>query len=155
MNTCPVYRRSGGLSYGSTYMGPIGIIMMPMFDVRKFSELPFSSTLNGSCTNVCPVQIDIHEQIYAWREVMEEKHQIPLVKKEAMIVADKVLSNPDLYQIATESTDMALKVVPHLAIYNHLNAWGRHREVPAPADETFHQWYRNNRLLKAHEVLGI
>ena len=56
MNTCPVYRRSGGLSYGSTYMGPIGIIMMPTFDVRRYSELPFSSTLNGSCTNVCPVK---------------------------------------------------------------------------------------------------
>ena len=64
MNTCPVYRRSGGLSYGATYMGPIGIIMMPTFDVRKYSELPFSSTLNGSCSNVCPVKIDIHEQIY-------------------------------------------------------------------------------------------
>jgi L-lactate dehydrogenase complex protein LldF len=76
MNTCPVYRRSAGLSYGSTYMGPIGIIMMPTFDIRRYSELPFSSTLNGSCTNVCPVKINIHEQIYAWREVMEEKHQI-------------------------------------------------------------------------------
>ena len=76
MNTCPVYRRSGGLSYGSTYMGPMGIIMMPTFDIRRYSELPFSSTLNGSCTNVCPVKINIHEQIYAWREVMEEKHQI-------------------------------------------------------------------------------
>jgi len=54
-------------------MGPIGIIMMPTFDVRKYSELPFASTLNGSCTNVCPVKIDIHEQIYGWREVMEEK----------------------------------------------------------------------------------
>ncbi len=60
MNTCPVYRRSGGLSYGSTYMGPIGIIMMPTFDIRRYSELPFSSTLNGSCTNVCPVKINIH-----------------------------------------------------------------------------------------------
>jgi L-lactate dehydrogenase complex protein LldF len=49
MNTCPVYRRSGGLSYGSTYMGPIGIIMMPTFDIRRYSELPFASTLNGSC----------------------------------------------------------------------------------------------------------
>ena len=48
--------RSGGLSYGSTYMGLIGIIMMPTFDVRRYSELPFSSTLNGSCTNVCPVK---------------------------------------------------------------------------------------------------
>jgi L-lactate dehydrogenase complex protein LldF len=27
MNTCPVYRRSGGLSYGSTYSGPIGVII--------------------------------------------------------------------------------------------------------------------------------
>jgi L-lactate dehydrogenase complex protein LldF len=76
MNTCPVYRRSAGLSYGSTYMGPMGIIMMPTFDIRRYSELPLSSTLNGSCTNVCPVKINIHEQIYAWREVMEEKHQI-------------------------------------------------------------------------------
>jgi L-lactate dehydrogenase complex protein LldF len=63
MNTCPVYRRSGGLSYGSTYMGPIGIIMMPTFEIRRYSELPFSSTLNGSCTNVCPVKINIHDQI--------------------------------------------------------------------------------------------
>jgi L-lactate dehydrogenase complex protein LldF len=154
MNTCPVYRRSGGLSYGSTYMGPIGIVMMPTFDVRKFSELPFASTLNGSCTNVCPVHIDIHEQIYAWREGMAEKHQIPVVKQEAMMVADKVLSNPELYQIATGATETALKALPHFAIYNHLNAWGRHREVPAPVDETFHQWYKRNRL-KAYEALGI
>jgi L-lactate utilization protein LutB len=54
----------------------MGIIMMPTFDIRRYSELPFSSTLNGSCTNVCPVKINIHKQIYAWREVMEEKHQI-------------------------------------------------------------------------------
>ena len=100
MNTCPVYRRSGGLSYGSTYMGPIGIIMMPTFDIRRYSELPFSSTLNGSCTNVCPVKINIHEQIYAWREVMEEKHQIQRVKKEAMTVAGKVLSHPRIYRMA-------------------------------------------------------
>jgi len=70
------------------------------------------------------------------------------------MVADKVLSNPGLYQIATGATETALKVLPHFAIYNHLNAWGRHREVPGPAQETFHQWYRRNRL-KAHEELDI
>lgn len=154
MNTCPVYRRSGGLSYGSTYMGPIGIIMMPTFDVRKYSELPFASTLNGSCTNVCPVKIDIHEQIYGWREVMEEKGQIQSVKKQAMNVADKVLSNPTLYQIATTTTSVALEVLPHFAIYNRLNAWGKHRDVPEAASETFHEWYKNHRL-KGNEVLGL
>jgi L-lactate dehydrogenase complex protein LldF len=154
MNTCPVYRRSGGLSYGSTYMGPIGIIMMPTFDSRKYSELPFASTLNGSCTNVCPVKIDIHEQIYAWREVMEEKGQIQTVKKQAMKVADKVLSNPKLYQIATTSVSAALEILPHFAIYNRLNAWGRHRDVPEAFSETFHEWYKNHRL-KGNEVIGI
>jgi len=33
-------------------------------DLRKYSALPFASTLNGSCTAVCPVRIDIHDQIY-------------------------------------------------------------------------------------------
>jgi L-lactate dehydrogenase complex protein LldF len=126
-------------------MGPIGIIMMPTFDVRRYSELPFSSTLNGSCTNVCPVKIDIHEQIYAWREVMEEKHQIQLVKKEAMIVASKVLSNPTLYRIAARAAEPSLNILPRIAIYNRLNAWGRHRDIPQPAREIFHDWYQKNR----------
>jgi len=146
MNTCPVFRRSGGLSYGSTYMGPIGLITMPTFDIRRYGELPFSSTLNGSCSNVCPVKINIHEQIYAWRSVMDEEHQIKFPKKEAMIVAGKVLSHPETYRIATEATETALKELPRFAIYNHLNPWGYHRDVPAPAKETFHQWYKKNRL---------
>ena len=40
MNTCPVYRRSGGLSYGATYSGPIGVIIDPTFNLRKYSSLP-------------------------------------------------------------------------------------------------------------------
>src|ERR1700675_4872200 len=70
MNTCPAYRRSGGLSYGATYSGPIGLIIDPTFNKRKYSNLPFASSLNGSCSNVCPVKINIHEQIYAWRRVL-------------------------------------------------------------------------------------
>jgi L-lactate dehydrogenase complex protein LldF len=65
MATCPVYRRSGGLSYDATYAGPIGLIINPTIDFHKYSSLPFASTLNGSCTNVCPVKINIHEQIFA------------------------------------------------------------------------------------------
>src|ERR1700729_4336741 len=87
----------------------------------------------GSCSNVCPVKINIHDQIYGWREVMEEKHQIKLVKKEAMIVAGKVLSHPHLYGMAADATETSLKVLPRFALYNHLNAWGRHRDIPQPA----------------------
>src|SRR5882757_3442027 len=145
MNTCPVYRRSGGLSYGSTYMGPIGIIMMPAVDVHRHRELPYASTINGSCSNVCPVQINIHEQIYQWREVMGAKGEFSATKKAAMKVADKLLSNPHAYRVAAEAGEAALKVLPRFAIYNRLNAWGRRREIPSPAGETFHQWYARNR----------
>ena len=103
MNTCPVYRRSGGLSYGATYSGPIGVIIDPTFNLRKYSNLPFASTLNGSCTNVCPVKINIHEQIYKWRRIIAERHQLPFVKKEAMRVAGDVLASPKLYRAAVRA----------------------------------------------------
>ena len=100
MNTCPVYRRSGGLSYGATYSGPIGLIIDPTFNARKYSNLPFASSLNGSCTNVCPVKINIHEQIYAWRRVLVKRHEVPLVKKAAMKAAGELLSRPAAYRAA-------------------------------------------------------
>jgi L-lactate dehydrogenase complex protein LldF len=145
MNTCPVYRRSGGLSYGGTYMGPIGIITMPAADIRRYSELPFASTINGSCSNVCPVQINIHEQIYEWRSLMDDHGQFSTVKKAAMKIAGKVLSRPRAYRAATEGGALALKALPHFALYSRINAWGRRRDVPEAPKETFHQWYARTR----------
>jgi len=95
------------------------------------------------------VKINIHEQIYAWRGVMDQKHQVNLTKKAALKVAGKVLSHPELYQIATTVVDEALKVLPHFAIYSDLNAWGKHREIPESPNQTFHQWYKTNRLKEA------
>ena len=145
MNTCPVYRRSGGLSYGATYSGPIGLVIDPTFNARKYSNLPFASTLNGSCTNVCPVKINIHEQIYAWRRELVKQHEVPFVKKAAMKAAGAVLSRPTVYRAAVAGADAALHHLPHFVIYNRLNAWSRGRDVPTPPDQTFHSWYEANR----------
>jgi len=145
MNTCPVYRRSGGLSYGATYSGPIGLIIDPTFNARKYSNLPFASTLNGSCTNVCPVKINIHEQIYAWRKVLVRQHETPFVKRAAMKAAGALFSRPAIYRAAIERTNDALASLPRFVIYNGLNAWGKGREMPHPPAETFHQWYARNR----------
>jgi L-lactate dehydrogenase complex protein LldF len=145
MNTCPVYRRSGGLSYGATYSGPIGLIIDPTFNKRKYSNLPYASSLNGSCTNVCPVKINIHEQIYAWRRVLVEEHEVPLAKKAAMKAAGMLLSRPAAYRVAIAAADTALAHLPRFVIYNGLNAWGKHREVPHPPTQTFHSWYNASR----------
>ncbi len=144
MNTCPVFRRSGGLSYGATYSGPIGLILDPTFDKRKYSTLPFSSTLNGSCTNVCPVKINIHEQIFAWREVLAEEHEIPVIKRQMMKAAGMVLSHPKLYRAAISTADSALRHLPKFLVYNQFNTWTAGREMPPAPDETFHAWYARN-----------
>jgi len=148
MNTCPVYRRSGGLSYGATYSGPIGVIIDPTFNLRKYSALPFASTLNGSCTSVCPVRINIHEQIYKWREVIAARNQLPIAKKEAMRMAGKVLARPKLYRAAVEAAGAGVAHLPRFMMYNRLNAWGRQREVPEAPPATFRQWYLANRARK-------
>jgi L-lactate dehydrogenase complex protein LldF len=145
MNTCPVYRRSGGLSYGATYSGPIGVIIDPTFNIRKYSNLPFASTLNASCTNVCPVKINIHEQIYKWRQIIAERNQLPFVKKEMMRIAGRVLADPRLYRAAISAAGLAIEHLPRFAIYNWLNAWGRQREVPETPRQSFRSWYIENR----------
>ncbi|WP_158811407.1 lactate utilization protein B [Beijerinckia sp. L45] len=149
MNTCPVYRRSGGLSYGFTYSGPIGLVIDPTFNKHKFSNLPFASTLNGSCTNVCPTKINLHEQIYAWRKVMADTHEVPFAKKTVMQAAGVVLGNPKLYRAAIATADKALFSLPRFALYSRMNAWGKGRENPATPGQNFHVWWAKNRAAKA------
>ena len=145
MATCPVYRRSGGLSYDATYAGPIGLIVNPTIDFHKYSSLPFASTLNGSCTNVCPVKINIHEQIFAWRKVISEKGELPATKAAMMKAAGVLLSHPKLYRLAVSSAGLALRHLPHFVVYNRLNTWARGREMPEAPRETFHAWWARNR----------
>lgn len=143
MNTCPVFRRSGGLSYGATYSGPIGLILDPTMNRRKYSKLPYASTLNGSCTNVCPVKINIHEQIFEWRKVMASEHQPAVAERAMMKAAGVVLSNPRAYRAAVAGADRALRVLPQFAVDIPLNPWATPgRETPQAPRETFHQWYR-------------
>ncbi|MDM9623361.1 4Fe-4S ferredoxin [Rhizobium sp. AC44/96] len=144
MNTCPVYRRSGGLSYGATYAGPIGLIVDPTFNARKFSNLPFASTLNGSCTNVCPVKINIHEQIYAWRRQLVAKKEVPLANRAAMKLSGQLLARPAAYRSALKVVKVGLKHLPRFVLYNGLNSWGKHRELPPATKHTFHSWYAEN-----------
>ena len=117
------------------------MIIDPTFNLRKYSALPFASTLNGSCTAVCPVRINIHQQIVKWREVIAQRNQLPMVKREAMRLAGKVLASPKMYRLAVEAAAKGLEVLPRALVYNPFNAWGRQREVPEPKAQTFRQWY--------------
>ncbi|WP_413671039.1 lactate utilization protein B [Mucilaginibacter sp. Mucisp86] len=144
MNTCPVYRRSGGHSYHNAVAGPIGSILAPNLDMRQYADLPFASTLCGSCSNVCPVKIDIHDQLYKWRQVLVKEGYAPAGKKIAMQVMAKTLSSPTLYHVAGKAGRLTLKFAP-FAVNNKLNAWYKHRDMPKPPEQSFGEWYKKNR----------
>ncbi|MBF9255092.1 lactate utilization protein [Pontibacter sp. 172403-2] len=145
INTCPVYRRSGGHSYHYAISGPIGAILAPNRDMREYADLPFASTLCGSCSNVCPVKIDIHNQLYQWRQVLAAEDYVPKTKKDGIQVMAKVLSSPTLYRVAGKSGRLMMRLLPGLANNKALNPWARQREMPQPPKETFRDWYKKNR----------
>jgi L-lactate dehydrogenase complex protein LldF len=148
MNTCPVYRRSGGLSYDATYSGPIGVILDPGFDLSKYRELPFHSSLCGSCTQVCPVKIDISDQIYKWRRVVASKGLLKIAKKVGMSALGTTLAHAKAFRATESAGEEALEHLPRALLYNPLNPWGKHREMPAVPRTTFHHWYIRNRSKK-------
>ncbi|MCA9741464.1 iron-sulfur cluster-binding protein [candidate division KSB1 bacterium] len=61
LNACPVYRTVGGHTYNTAYQGPIGSVITPhLRGLAKWGHLSSASSLCGSCTDVCPVNIDLH-----------------------------------------------------------------------------------------------
>lgn len=144
MNTCPVYRRSGGHSYHHAIAGPIGSILAPNLDMEKNADLPFASTLCGSCSNVCPVKIDIHDQLYKWRQVLVQKGYSPKAKTASMKMMAWVLESPGRYRAAGKAARTTMKFAP-FAVNNKLNPWYKHRDMPAVPKQSFNEWYKTNR----------
>jgi L-lactate dehydrogenase complex protein LldF len=142
MNTCPIYRRSGGYSYNATIPGPIGSILSPGMDMKKHSSLPFASTLCGSCSNVCPVKINIHEQLYKWRQIITKEQKQPFVKKTILKIMGGVLARPKIYAVFGKSVRFMLKHAPRFMVYSELNTWGKSRELPKVENGNFDQWYK-------------
>ena len=145
INTCPVYRRSGGHSYGSTVPGPIGSILTPGLDLKTYAALPFASTLCGSCTAVCPVKIDIHEQLYAWRQVVAEAGLAPRTKSAAMAAAGAVLARPALFARLGRTARWALRRLPRSVTHSRANVWARTRDLPEAPRQSFRAWLHENR----------
>lgn len=142
MNTCPVYRRTGGHSYETTVPGPIGSILAPIREPERHKSLPFACSLCGSCTDVCPVKIDLHHQLYAMRGHLDRQQQLGGTKKLSMQLTSGILKRPWLYNLAGRLARFSLRWMPRLLTYNRLNIWGRKRELPPAPKQSFRQMYQ-------------
>ena len=137
MNTCPVYRRSGGYSYTYFIPGPIGVNLGMARDAKQFSDNVSACSLCCSCDNVCPAKVNLSEQIYSWRQELKSLGKAPMTKGVMCSGMKIVFDRPALY-------DMALKFSPLInaavrcSQAASLHLWGKGRSLPEFAKESFH-----------------
>jgi L-lactate dehydrogenase complex protein LldF len=142
LNTCPVYRRSGGYSYGWTIPGPIGAVLAPGRDAPAHRSLPFASSLCGSCDDVCPVKIDLHHELLRWREELARRG---LARSPGLALLGWVLRFGWLYRAAGWLLRRVTPWLPRRLLYARFNVWGRQRELPPMPRRAFRAELRRRR----------
>ena len=139
LNVCPVYRRSLGHAYGWTYPGPIGSVLAPAMAGSTGSDLPFASSLCGACSEVCPVQIDLHRQLIRLRA---SQVRSKAVRPHPIRRAKSLMKHARLFRLASRPLRWGWARRLLLRRWQHESQAGPSRIAPTPADQTFHQWWK-------------
>jgi L-lactate dehydrogenase complex protein LldF len=135
LNTCPVYRRAGGHAYGTSVAGPIGAVLAPALSSDPAARaLPYASSLCGSCTAVCPVRIDLHRQLLAWRR---EAPARPARLRLAARLAGAVLARPRLFRAAGRALRVLWPLLGRSFPGNPARAWLASRSLPPHPGASF------------------
>lgn len=142
MNTCPVFRRTSGISYDAIYMGPIGIVLEPSYDLYRYARLPYSCTHCGSCGDVCPTKVPIPELVFYWRaQVVSHGFSQPTHDIEENL-AEPILKNSTNLAKAEKLGLWALRHIPDAILESPINPWAKEHDDPIPPKETFREYYR-------------
>lgn len=145
MNTCPVYRRSGGYSYTYFIPGPIGINLGMLRAPKKYFDNVSACSLCYSCNNVCPVKIDLADQIYHWRQGLDSIGKADPTKKMMSKGLKVLFEHPSLYRNSLKFAPI-VNHLPRFMVYNGLNDWGKSRELPKFAKESFTQMWKKGKV---------
>ncbi|WP_029904306.1 lactate utilization protein B [Prevotella sp. 10(H)] len=145
MNTCPVYRRSGGYSYTYFIPGPIGINLGMLKSPEKYFDNVSACSLCYSCNNVCPVKIDLADQIYRWRQNLDSFHKADKMKKVMSTGMRFLFVHPGLYNTSLRFAPI-VNHLPRFMLYNGLNDWGKGRELPRFAGESFTLMWKRGKV---------
>jgi len=142
INTCPVYRRTGGYSYGYTIPGPIGSTLGTSNDPKRNKTLSFACSLCASCSNVCPVMIDLDEQLYKHRQTVVNAGYLDKTKHNILKMATWVLKYPALLAFGGKMARIFVPIMPRSILYSKINAWGKKRELPPFPKNSFKELYK-------------
>jgi len=152
MNTCPVYRQTGGHAYGSVYPGPIGAILTPqLMEMHHAQTLPFASSLCGACYEVCPVKINIPEVLLDLRAAVvnqERKQGVRFFDPMylGLRIANLLFSRAWIFHAAQFFGRIGAKLVTRKDGWIHSlpsvgSKWTQTRDLRGLPSQTFHEWW--------------
>lgn len=145
MNTCPVYRRSTGYSYTYFIPGPIGVNLGMLKNPDKYFDNVSACSLCLSCSNVCPAKVDLGEQVYKWRQQLEEFGHESSVKKWMSRGMSMVFNHKWIYNSALWWSPMA-NHVPKFLMYSKINGWGQGHEMMRFPKKPFHVLWKKGKV---------
>jgi L-lactate dehydrogenase complex protein LldF len=151
LNACPVYRKIGGHAYGSVYPGPIGALITPLFqELANFKDLPQASSLCGACYEACPVKINIPRHLINMRrDIVSQRISSPLERFVYRAWA-RAMRSPFLYKWMSklQAIELRRRAAETGWVENlppPASGWTQVRSMPAPAEKTFHEQWREER----------
>ena len=145
LNTCPVYRRSGGYSYGSTIPGPIGSVLEPNRSPEAHHSLPHACSLCGSCSNVCPVKIPLHHQLLTLRSDQRITGHTGTPRRWAFRMAGHAFLHPRFYAFMGSLGRRLGRQMPSSWLERLTAPWTRERALPEIPERSFRELYRAHR----------
>jgi L-lactate dehydrogenase complex protein LldF len=152
MNTCPVYRQTGGHAYGSVYPGPIGAILTPQLQKLEHAQtLPYASSLCGACYEVCPVKINIPEVLIDLRAQVTEKERESEQRffdsiYLGMRIANWVFASAGRFRLAQRAAHIGLWLFTRKDGWIHSlpgvgGRWTMTRDLRGMPRQTFRDWW--------------
>lgn len=134
LNACPVYKNIGGHAFNTTYSGPIGSVITPhLRGMKNFGHLSFASSLCGSCTEVCPVKIPLHELLLYNRKEYVASGHATFGEKASMQGMKQLLMKRKRFDFM----NVRLKNIGMQMMFK--KTWGSGRELPKFATKSFHE----------------
>ena len=150
LNSCPVYRSIGGHAYGSTYPGPVGSVLSPLFGgLEAFGELAHASSLCGACREVCPVRIDLPGLLLKLRQDTVQAGQAPRWLRLGLKAYALAATQPWLYRLGGQLAALGTRLLAANGwlrrLPGPLAAWSGQRDFPAFAPRSFQaSWARRS-----------
>ena len=153
LNICPVYRQIGGYAYGWAYSGPMGQVLNPLLlGMKRTQDLYRASTLCGACKSHCPVGID-HPSMFLYyraKDVMDDPYfqgqRRPWVEKRFFQGWSMAVNRSWFWNLGTRMIRPFLNKGAREGVIREMkgpfSGWFRKRDLPAMADKTFHERWK-------------